>query len=320
MASPAAAFPTGLRFRPRYRRADRAPSLIKVTYTYQINASSDAEPLVPVRLPFWRQCSGSTRRIIGARSGLNSRQDGYHQPNPEFHDDMAKKSPSASRTGAAPAPQRERGRRHSAAGGGVSRYLRRGRARWMCCSPTTDFGKIEQGKDKPSGGATSRGSVANASAFSLSSGTSTSSASSISRSATASSAGLGVRAGLDRLDGWARAAVQFARLPGLPSEGRAWPSAASTEVPDNSGSMLVRLSVPAATQFDEEKLEAHSVNSLPDPTYGGQLQDRSMQGHEGEGRLGSTTPSAPSPAGGGVLIARAAFQLVDSPTDRSAPT
>ena len=36
-------------------------------------------------------------------------------------------------------------------------------------APTTDFSKIEQGEDKPGGGATSRGSVAS-NAFSLSSG------------------------------------------------------------------------------------------------------------------------------------------------------
>ena len=47
----------------------------------------------------------------------------------------------------------------------------------------------------------------------------------------------------------------------------------SSDVPDDSGSMLVRLSVPAATEEEKERLAAHSVNSIPDPTYGGQLQD-----------------------------------------------
>jgi CxxC motif-containing protein (DUF1111 family) len=37
-------------------------------------------------------------------------------------------------------------------------------------APTTDFSKIEQGEDKPGGGATSHGSVDSANAFSLSSG------------------------------------------------------------------------------------------------------------------------------------------------------
>ena len=36
--------------------------------------------------------------------------------------------------------------------------------------PTTDFTKLEEGEAKPGGGATSRGSVDNANAFSLSSG------------------------------------------------------------------------------------------------------------------------------------------------------
>ena len=49
--------------------------------------------------------------------------------------------------------------------------------------------------------------------------------------------------------------------------------------------MLVRLSVPAATDEEKAKLAAHSVNSIPDPTYGGQLQNFSIQGFKPEGQL-----------------------------------
>ena len=59
----------------------------------------------------------------------------------------------------------------------------------------------------------------------------------------------------------------------------------SADVPDDSGSMLVRLSVPPATDEEKAKLEAHRANSLPEPTYGGQLQDRSIQGFNAEGKL-----------------------------------
>src|SRR5262249_674404 len=59
----------------------------------------------------------------------------------------------------------------------------------------------------------------------------------------------------------------------------------SSDVPDDSGSMLVRLSVPAATEEEKGRLAAHSVNSIPDPTYGGQLQNFSIQGFNPEGQL-----------------------------------
>src|SRR3989337_4283797 len=59
----------------------------------------------------------------------------------------------------------------------------------------------------------------------------------------------------------------------------------SSDVPDDSGSMLVRLSVPAATEEEKDRIEAHSVNSIPDPTYGGQLQDFAIQGFAAEGKL-----------------------------------
>ncbi len=76
----------------------------------------------------------------------------------------------------------------------------------------------------------------------------------------------------------------------------------SADVPDDSGSMLVRLSVPAATQDEKEKLEAHSVNSIPEPTYGGQLQDRSIQGFKAEGKLKIDYKEKPVTLAGGEVV------------------
>jgi CxxC motif-containing protein (DUF1111 family) len=49
--------------------------------------------------------------------------------------------------------------------------------------------------------------------------------------------------------------------------------------------MLMRLSVPAKTDEEKAKLASHRLNSIPEPTYGGQLQDLSIQGHKAEGQI-----------------------------------
>ncbi len=152
--------------------------------------------------------------------------------------------------------------------------------------PTTDFTKLEEGEAKPGGGATSRGSVDNANAFSLSSGNMDfmreldfKIGNGIFRknwvsapSSTDASDGLGPL--------FNSRACQNCHL----KDGRGHPPL-SSDVPDDSGSMLVRLSVPAATDEEKAKLAAHSVNSIPDPTYGGQLQNFSIQGFKPEGQL-----------------------------------
>jgi CxxC motif-containing protein (DUF1111 family) len=152
--------------------------------------------------------------------------------------------------------------------------------------PTTDFTKLEEGEAKPGGGATSRGSVDNANAFSLSSGNMDfmreldfKIGNGIFRknwvsapSSTDASDGLGPL--------FNSRACQNCHL----KAGRGHPPL-SSDVPDDSGSMLVRLSVPAATDEEKAKLAAHSVNSIPDPTYGGQLQNFSIQGFKPEGQL-----------------------------------
>ena len=54
---------------------------------------------------------------------------------------------------------------------------------------------------------------------------------------------------------------------------------------DDSISMLYRLSVPAQTRAQRQQLKEHEIKSVPDPTYGEQLQDLSIQGHKNEGRV-----------------------------------
>jgi CxxC motif-containing protein (DUF1111 family) len=152
--------------------------------------------------------------------------------------------------------------------------------------PAADFTKPEEGEDKPGGGATSRGSNSTPNAFSLSSGN------------------MDFKRELDFKVGngifrknWVSAPSSTDASDGLGplfnsracqnchlKDGRGHPPL-SADIPDDSGSMLVRLSVPAATDEEKGRLEAHSVNSIPDSTYGGQLQNFSIQGFKPEGQL-----------------------------------
>ncbi len=50
-------------------------------------------------------------------------------------------------------------------------------------------------------------------------------------------------------------------------------------------SLFLRLSVPPQDADDRAALAAHRVASIPEPTYGGQLQNFSVQGIEAEGRM-----------------------------------
>ena len=153
-------------------------------------------------------------------------------------------------------------------------------------APATDFTKFEDCEAKPGGGATSRASTDTPSAFSASSGNMDFKreldfkvGNGIFRknwvsapSSTDSSDGLGPL--------FNARACQNCHL----KDGRGHPPL-SSDVPDDSGSMLVRLSVPPATDADRALLEAHKMNSLPDPTYGGQLQDFAIQSFASEGKL-----------------------------------
>lgn len=54
---------------------------------------------------------------------------------------------------------------------------------------------------------------------------------------------------------------------------------------DNAVSMFLRLSIPAQNADQQKLLDEHRVNVIPEPTYGSQLQDIAIQGHEIEGRM-----------------------------------
>jgi CxxC motif-containing protein (DUF1111 family) len=179
-------------------------------------------------------------------------------------------------------------------------------------APTTDFSKLEQGEDKPGGGATSRGSIDTANAFSLSSGN------------------MGFRRELDFKIGnsifrklWVSAPASTDASDGLGplfnsrgcqschlKDGRGRPPLTAD---DSSGGMLIRLSVPPATPEETAALAAHKALSIPDPTYGGQLQDFAIQGHPAEGKTKIDYEEQPVTLAGGETVSLRAptYEIVD---------
>jgi CxxC motif-containing protein (DUF1111 family) len=181
-------------------------------------------------------------------------------------------------------------------------------------APTQDFSKTEPGEESPGGGATSKGSVDNANAFSGSSGN------------------MDIKRELDFKIGnaifrknWVSAPSSTEASDGLGplfnsracqnchlKDGRGHPP--FTEgVHDDSHSMLVRLSVPPATDEEKEKLASHRLNAIPEPTYGGQLQDLSIQGFQAEGQLKIDYKEKPVKLAGGetVHLRVPGYSLVD---------
>lgn len=54
---------------------------------------------------------------------------------------------------------------------------------------------------------------------------------------------------------------------------------------DSAVSMFLRLSIPPQTFADKKKLSSHKVNTIPDPVYGGQLQNAAIPGQKAEGKI-----------------------------------
>lgn len=52
---------------------------------------------------------------------------------------------------------------------------------------------------------------------------------------------------------------------------------------DNAVSMFLRLSIPPQTEDHKKLLSEHKINTIPEPTYGGQLQNIAVSGQSGEG-------------------------------------
>jgi len=151
--------------------------------------------------------------------------------------------------------------------------------------PTTDFTKAEPGEALPGGAATSR-KRANRNAFSQSSANM-----SFEReldfklgngffkrvwvsapSSTQAADGLGP---LYNARSCQRCHLKDGR--GHPPNGN-WPG-------DDAVSMFLRLSIPPQTAADREALASHRQNVIPEPVYGGQLQDFAIQGHSAEGHM-----------------------------------
>ncbi len=89
---------------------------------------------------------------------------------------------------------------------------------------------------------------------------------------------------------------------------------------DNAVSMFLRLSVPPRTPEEEALLVQHRVNALPDPTYGGQLQDFAVPGLQAEGRMAIAYEEIPVTLEDGAVVSLRAptYTITDlayGPTD-----
>ena len=79
-------------------------------------------------------------------------------------------------------------------------------------------------------------------------------------------------------------------------DGRGHPPAG----PDDSAvSMLLRLSIPPQTAAQQIALDEGRINAVPEPVYGGQLQDLAIQGHSAEGRIAIDYEEIPVALAGG---------------------
>lgn len=82
---------------------------------------------------------------------------------------------------------------------------------------------------------------------------------------------------------------------------------------DDAVSMLIRLSVPPRTAAEEQALADGDVLRIPEPTYGGQLQDFAVPGLKAEGRIEVSYEAIPVELSGGetVVLRRPAYRIVD---------
>jgi len=62
---------------------------------------------------------------------------------------------------------------------------------------------------------------------------------------------------------------------------------------DSAISMLMRLSIPPQNDEHLKALKASLISTVDEPTYGGQLQDFAIQGHDSEGRIHITYEEVP---------------------------
>lgn len=73
--------------------------------------------------------------------------------------------------------------------------------------------------------------------------------------------------------------------------------------PDETAvSLFLRLSIPPETDEQKQLLAEHKANSIPDPTYGEQLQNIAIQGHDGEGQMHIAYTDVPVTLNGGQVV------------------
>jgi len=95
-------------------------------------------------------------------------------------------------------------------------------------------------------------------------------------------------------------------------DGRGHPPTAN--FPDDTAeSMFLRLSIPPRTAEHERLLASGEAKVIPEPTYGGQLQDFAIQGHVAEGRMHVTYEEIPVALAGGetVSLRKPAYTVTD---------
>lgn len=84
-------------------------------------------------------------------------------------------------------------------------------------------------------------------------------------------------------------------------------------IEDRSVSMFLRLSIPPQTEEHRHRLASGLANVIPEPTYGGQLQELGVPGHAGEGRMIVTYTDVPVTLGDGevVTLRKPNYRIVD---------
>ncbi len=84
-------------------------------------------------------------------------------------------------------------------------------------------------------------------------------------------------------------------------DGRGHPPKAN--YPDDTAElMFLRLSIPPETAEQKRLLAEHKVNSIDEPTYGGQLQNLAIKGLDGEGHMHITYAEVPVKLGDGTTV------------------
>ncbi|MEX0693133.1 MAG: di-heme oxidoredictase family protein [Rhodospirillales bacterium] len=84
-------------------------------------------------------------------------------------------------------------------------------------------------------------------------------------------------------------------------DGRGHPPT-GTSAEEGASSLFLRLSVPPANDQERERLASHRAGVIPEPVYGGQLQDFAVQGLNPEGRMVITYKDRPVTLGDGTVV------------------